>query len=480
MDLKKYSKYLSRELFQMISEIEKGIGIETSELPPKNLMPVGARFLVKEDGVVKEYIKLSDGEYHLLGGGISNAREIELQKSATHIQWRYKNEIEWHDLVALNEITGPQGAAGSDGIDGQGIDHIEFTSTTAVSGLPNEPGETDTYTVWGDADETINLGTFTVYNGANGEDGLDGIGIPAGGITGQVLTKKSNNDYDTEWRTAESGGAGSIAELNDVDLEGLSNGKVLVYDSTLSLWKPQPRGITFGKFIDDSTIQSLSPTAWWDSLHQEGFYNDKSGNNNNLILDSSTSVFPLPAYEIRNGAAFPFVKFINNSMLMVNSNLYSQFSGSDKPITLFYVFRPYSLPSGNTVLFSIRGSSTTPLMNFYANGGSSHDKIMCFRRDDAGSNVTATGMTTLQINKLYLVTWVFNGTQIFARLNGQNEVNQMAMDVGTITLNKITISGFVTSQYLNGGLYEVIVFNSALSLSDVQTIENILLNKWDI
>lgn len=35
--------------------------------------------------------------------------------------------------------------------------------------------------------------------GKQGEQGRDGIGIPTGGITGQVLVKKSNSDYDTEW-----------------------------------------------------------------------------------------------------------------------------------------------------------------------------------------------------------------------------------------------------------------------------------------
>lgn len=54
--------------------------------------------------------------------------------------------------------------------DGQGIDHVSFTSTTGEG--QGEPGETDTYTVWGDFDETINLGSFTVTNGANGTDGV--------------------------------------------------------------------------------------------------------------------------------------------------------------------------------------------------------------------------------------------------------------------------------------------------------------------
>lgn len=57
---------------------------------------------------------------------------------------------------------------GLQGDDGQSIDHTSFTSTTAGAGQPASlPGETDTYTVWGDPGETVNLGTFTVYNGLN-------------------------------------------------------------------------------------------------------------------------------------------------------------------------------------------------------------------------------------------------------------------------------------------------------------------------
>jgi hypothetical protein len=184
MDLRKHSRLLGKELNNLLADIEKGIGIETSELPPKQLMPIGARFLLNESGTIKEYIKLNDGEYHLLGGGGSgtDAREIELQKSSTHIQWRYEGETTWTDLVALSEITGPigaTGAAGTNGIDGeqgepgeagQGIDHISFTSSTGTG--RGEQGETDTYTIWGDAGETISLGTFDVYNPLDGSEGL--------------------------------------------------------------------------------------------------------------------------------------------------------------------------------------------------------------------------------------------------------------------------------------------------------------------
>ena len=52
---------------------------------------------------------------------------VEMQKSATHIEWRYSGAPDWSELVALSTLVGPQGsqgiqgnpgAAGADGADG--------------------------------------------------------------------------------------------------------------------------------------------------------------------------------------------------------------------------------------------------------------------------------------------------------------------------------------------------------------------------
>lgn len=40
--------------------------------------------------------------------------------------------------------------------------------------------------------------------GATGPQGPAGQGVPAGGTAGQVLTKASGNDYDTEWADLEN------------------------------------------------------------------------------------------------------------------------------------------------------------------------------------------------------------------------------------------------------------------------------------
>ncbi|MBB4146017.1 hypothetical protein [Rhizobium rhizoryzae] len=44
-----------------------------------------------------------------------DGREIQLQKSATHLQWRYVGDAGWTDIVALADLTGPKGDDGEPG-----------------------------------------------------------------------------------------------------------------------------------------------------------------------------------------------------------------------------------------------------------------------------------------------------------------------------------------------------------------------------
>jgi hypothetical protein len=71
---------------------------------------------------------------------------------------------------------GPRGLTGEAGIDGEhgvSVHHIKGTSTTDLEGDFATPGERDTYTIYGNADETLNLGYFVVTNGlASDEVGL--------------------------------------------------------------------------------------------------------------------------------------------------------------------------------------------------------------------------------------------------------------------------------------------------------------------
>ena len=345
MDFRKYSQFLDKSLTALLDDLEKTAGKEVNELPPKQTVLAGSRFILKGDPP-QEYIKLSDGEYHLLGGGGTADINVSFQKSATHIQYSVNGGDTWVDLVPLSEITGPAGADGSDGssayvyiayasddtgtdftttfnplldyiailttdteivtpqvsdftglwknykgeagtdaknielridsgyiqwryigetwtnliavseitgADGQDINHVSFTSTTGTG--QGEAGQTDTYTVWGDAGETINLGTFNVYNG---EDGTAGVGVPAGGTTGQVLKKIDGTDYNTQWADESGGGASALNDLTDVNAPSPSDGQVLKYDSGTSKWIP---GTVAMASLLSSSIGDLSGTV---------------------------------------------------------------------------------------------------------------------------------------------------------------------------------------------------------------------------
>jgi len=70
----------------------------------------------------------------------------------------------------------------------------------------------------------------TGSQGAKGDTGATGAGVVTGGLTGQVLAKKSNTDYDTEWVTGGGGGAaiwgGIVGTLsNQTDLQAVLDAK---------------------------------------------------------------------------------------------------------------------------------------------------------------------------------------------------------------------------------------------------------------
>lgn len=53
---------------------------------------------------------------------------------------------------------------GDQGVQGLSVHHSKLTSTTSTTGKAGVSGATDTYTLWGDVEETINLGSFKVTN----------------------------------------------------------------------------------------------------------------------------------------------------------------------------------------------------------------------------------------------------------------------------------------------------------------------------
>ena len=49
----------------------------------------------------------------------TNAALPEVRNNGTAIQWKYSDETDWRDLVALTELRGAAGENGKDGLDGK-------------------------------------------------------------------------------------------------------------------------------------------------------------------------------------------------------------------------------------------------------------------------------------------------------------------------------------------------------------------------
>lgn len=140
--------------------------------------PAGFSFLAQDTGDL--YIKLTGANADWSdpipfrgpeGEAGSDGREIELQKTLTHIQWRYDDGA-WQNLVALDDITGPQGNAGPTGAAG--------SSTHTGSGEPSSG-------LGQDGDIYVDGDTGEIYEKVSGSWGLTGGNLTGPkGDTGEV------------------------------------------------------------------------------------------------------------------------------------------------------------------------------------------------------------------------------------------------------------------------------------------------------
>ena len=86
--------------------------------------------------------------------------------------------------------------------------------------------------------------------GPKGDPGDPGPGVPAGGTAGQVLTKKSGTDYDTEWKDAGGGGTGQ-------QIVTWVNGVGNIYPAA----KSAPLQTRYGRINDKKVTYTVSDLA---------------------------------------------------------------------------------------------------------------------------------------------------------------------------------------------------------------------------
>lgn len=149
---------------------------------------------------------------------------------------------------------------------------VNFTaSQSSVQTLTTYPYNQNGYNI---NTFTENIGSLTGRDGRDGQDGKDGkngapgargpagVGIPTGGLTGQILAKASNADYSTKWTNV----------VSNALFDGGTAGQTLVKNSSDDLdfsWQNLqvlPTGGQSGEALVKNS--SVNYDASWQALHQ--------------------------------------------------------------------------------------------------------------------------------------------------------------------------------------------------------------------
>ena len=134
--------------------------------------------------------------------GGSDAREVELRKSDTALQWRYTGDSEWNDLISLAEITGPQGEQGIPGPQGE----PGAQGPKGDTGPQGEKGDTGAKGEKGDPGAKGEQGPA----GPAGEPGEDGRGITS-------VTIKTDGHLQIDYSDGTNVDAGKVVGENGLD-----------------------------------------------------------------------------------------------------------------------------------------------------------------------------------------------------------------------------------------------------------------------
>lgn len=162
------------------------------------------------------------------GAAGANGREVQLQTSATHVQWRYVGDTTWINLIALTAITGPQGPAGATGATGA----TGAAGPTGATGQNIELQTSATHVQWrvvGGSTWT-NLVALSAITGPAGATGAAGPAGPTGptGATGPqgpagATGATGASGGSTNWRgTWSSATAYSAATFDAITFNGSS------------------------------------------------------------------------------------------------------------------------------------------------------------------------------------------------------------------------------------------------------------------
>ncbi len=201
---------------------------------------------------------------------------------------------------------------------------------------------------------------------------------------------------------------------------------------------------------------------------------DQSGRGNNAVAGTA------PVYKANIQNNKPGVLFTSaSSQYLIANGLVPVATGTDIPLSVFVAFKQNTTTGSQD--FVAWGSSTNANSLMEAQAVATSSQARLFRRDDGGAFKLA-GSGTLNTSP-HVMAATFSGTTGSTWLDGVNLASGTDMDVGAITFDRCALGAQLraaAAAFLNGYLFEVLVYASEISTGQRRAIERALGSKWGI
>lgn len=235
-----------------------------------------------------------------------------------------------------------------------------------------------------------------------------------------------------------------------------------VAQSNLKLWLD---GSDTTTVYTDNTCTTFTASAW----DKVGCWKDKSGNNNNAV-QTIDNLKPHYALAIQNTK--PVLMFDGTNDFLNNTNLTASQS------TTLSIFAVASAGSNTGSKVIINND-----FNFYFGVGSTTNYFNSYYGDSDSWGTTAdhgSGATPNMSTSFHIISSIQNGT-IDSSFIDSTALTTRANTMSTFS-NGYTIGSRQTtnSQYWDGNIAEIIIYNTDLSTAQRSYIERYLANKWNI
>jgi hypothetical protein len=186
-------------------------------------------------------------------------------------------------------------------------------------------------------------------------------------------------------------------------------------------------------------------------------------------------MFPFPFGFIGSGEVIPDLELISNDYAMYFDKPSAQYVSTGESLlsglsnfSLSAWFKFESISTINPIISNWVSGTTNTILRY--NNGAAAYQFYVSTTDTVAALTTYS--TTPQIGTWYHVAAVYSGSNISLYLNGSQVGTPTSLTGSVLTDTNPVFIGKRDSEYFDGDMDEVAIWNKALELADIQTIYN--------